>query len=386
MSVNFHDLPHCNLNIDEVYGGGESSNQKFDAISHIFTRIGDHAGAPNSGGFRLSGSHPNQKFCCLYSSQGELEWPDHLDEITGTYTYFGDNREPGKEVGKSRGNKFLESVFEKLHAGAYVSIPPIFIFHRYYGDRKRAIVFKGLAVPGAVGIPQTEDLIAIWKSKGGRRFQNYRALFTVLDVGEIPRAWINEMISGQQQNSAPDAWRIWQTRGVAIPLTALPVSEIRSREQQLPQSDVGRKLLSDLRFRLAQDPYKFERVAVQILRLYDPRFIVTEITRRSSDGGRDAFGTYRMGPQGGGTYIEWALEAKCYSESNSVGVKEVSRLISRLKHRQIGILVTTSYLGEQAYREILEDRHPVMVVSAGDISEILLATGTTDIDHFLSSC
>jgi hypothetical protein len=66
--------------------------------------------------------------------------------------------------------------------------------------------------------------------------------------------------------------------------------------------------------------------------------------------------------------IDFALEAKCYSTSNSVGVREMSRLISRLRHRQFGILVTTSYLDRQAYREIKEDGHPIIVISAVDIA------------------
>ena len=69
--------------------------------------------------------------------------------------------------------------------------------------------------------------------------------------------------------------------------------------------------------------------------------------------------------------MEFALEAKCYSLSNSVGVEAVSRLISRLRHRQFGILVTTSYVHEQAYSEIIEDGHPVVIICARDITEKL---------------
>jgi Restriction endonuclease len=42
---------------------------------------------------------------------------------------------------------------------------------------------------------------------------------------------------------------------------------------------------------------------------------------------------------------------------NSVGVKELARLISRIKHREFGVLVTTSYVNEQAYREVRDDGH-----------------------------
>jgi len=39
------------------------------------------------------------------------------------------------------------------------------------------------------------------------------------------------------------------------------------------------------------------------------------------------------------------------------------------------VLVTTSYVGEQAYKEIKQDGHPVLVLSGGDIVEILVQNG-----------
>jgi Restriction endonuclease AspBHI N-terminal/Restriction endonuclease len=77
-----------------------------------------------------------------------------------------------------------------------------------------------------------------------------------------------------------------------------------------------------------------------------------EITRRSIDGGRDAIGRYRLGPSADPITVDFALEAKCYrpelpgqsGTARQVGVKETARLISRLRHRQFGILVTTSYI------------------------------------------
>jgi len=69
------------------------------------------------------------------------------------------------------------------------------------------------------------------------------------------------------------------------------------------------------------------------------------------------------------------MEAKCYSPSNSVGVKETSRLISRLRHRQFGVLITTSYVHIQAYNEIVDDEHPIIIVAGRDIVEILRRAG-----------
>lgn len=61
--------------------------------------------------------------------------------------------------------------------------------------------------------------------------------------------------------------------------------------------------------------------------------------------------------------------------ANSVGVKEVSRLISRLRHRQFGVLVTTSVVARQAYQEVREDKHPVVFICGRDITEILIENG-----------
>ena len=76
--------------------------------------------------------------------------------------------------------------------------------------------------------------------------------------------------------------------------------------------------------------------------------------------------------------MDFALEAKCYSPPSAVGVKDMSRLISRLRHRQFGILVTTTCVDLQAYKEIKEDLHPIVIISAGDIVELLRRNGRGD--------
>lgn len=102
-----------------------------------------------------------------------------------------------------------------------------------------------------------------------------------------------------------------------------------------------------------------------------PDIASLDLTRPSRDGGRDAVERLRIGSGPGSILVDFALEAKCYGKSESVGVRQVSRLISRLRHRQFVILVTTSYLDVYAYKEIKEDQHPVLVISAADIVELL---------------
>ena len=100
-----------------------------------------------------------------------------------------------------------------------------------------------------------------------------------------------------------------------------------------------------------------------------------DVTRPWRDGGRDAVGDYLLGPDADPVAVEFALEAKCYAPGHGVGVRETSRLISRLRHRQFGVLVTTSHLDSQAYKEIREDGHPVIVLAGRDITDILKKSG-----------
>lgn len=54
----------------------------------------------------------------------------------------------------------------------------------------------------------------------------------------------------------------------------------------------------------------------------------------------------------------------------------MSRLISRIKYRQF-VLVTTSYVNSQAYSEVIEDGHPILIVTASDIAAILRINSIT---------
>ena len=109
-----------------------------------------------------------------------------------------------------------------------------------------------------------------------------------------------------------------------------------------------------------------------------PNITNAEVTRKSRDGGRDAVGKYRIGSGSSSILAEFALEAKCFAPPTGVGVRYLSRLISRLRHRQFGIMVTTTWVDSQAYREIVEDGHPIIVVSGVDIAKTLRSAGLSD--------
>ena len=156
----------------------------------------------------------------------------------------------------------------------------------------------------------------------------------------------------------------------------------------MPEDESGRAIVAAIRSRFEYTPVQFEECAAKLVQLMDSQFVSYDVTRPSRDGGRDAIGLYRIGFGAASIQVDYALEAKCYGPENSVGTREVARLISRLRHRQFGVIVTTSFLHSQAYQEIREDKHPVIVVSARDIVHILAKAGLTsvvDVNNWLSA-
>jgi hypothetical protein len=131
------------------------------------------------------------------------------------------------------------------------TVPPFFVFTK--GERGRDVVFRGLGVPGSKGLSPTEDLVAVWKSSGGDRFQNYKAIFTVLDEPVVQRAWLSDVRAGQPlSNSCPPAWRKWVTAGVYLPLQAPPVVEYRTKEEQRAVTAKGAGVFGSVYLRILQ--------------------------------------------------------------------------------------------------------------------------------------
>ena len=83
----------------------------------------------------------------------------------------------------------------------------------------------------------------------------------------------------------------------------------------------------------------------------------------------------------------WRRLCDRHPDEKEVGVKPMSRLISRIRYRQFGIMVTTSYVDTQAYSEVVEDGHPILIVTATDIAGILRANAinSSNIDQWLKS-
>lgn len=364
----FAELGAADLIVDANYESGRAGHAGDDPLGRLLP-VG------NQGGFRYSGSpRGGTKLVVLYTSGADPDWPDSLDLETGRFTYFGDNKTAGRELHDTQrgGNDLLRRTFEWLHGAPARRdlVPPFFVFGK--GDTRRDVKFLGLAAPGAREVTSRDDLVAVWKTLGDRRFQNYRATFTILNEQVISRAWIDEILAGNPLRAAcPPAWRTWVETGVYRPLVAQRIRRWRTKAEQMPTTTEGRAVLRTIYGHFRADPVGFEACAARLWQMQAPRVSRYDLTRPSRDGGRDAIGFYTIGPTRDSIELDFALEAKCFTTTTPVGVEAQSRLISRIRPRQFGVLVTTSYVAEQAYRELREDGHPVVVLAGRDLVEIL---------------
>ena len=385
-AVPFPELgSQTHLTVDRVYRGGAMSGHGADPLCKLIPKCS------NEGGFRAIGARtiePNERgrrcaVLVLSSSGADPDWPDRLDAESGDYIYYGDNKHGGRDIHDTTkgGNRLLAQIFmgEATKSGRSVS-PPVLVFQKTGIGRDTR--FLGLAVPTS---QEADGLVAIWRQTNGFRFQNYKSRFRILDCAQVPLGWIRALVAGNAEITAklaPKQWTDWVKSGRAVALHAPKTIQYRSEADQLPDpSDKSAlRILDAIRGRVKDTPHDFEFVAAEIFRLIEPRVYDLEITKMTSDGGRDAVGRLRVGgdeSESDGIFLEFALEAKAWSASHGLGVKATSRLISRLKHRQFGVIVTTSFVLKQAYQEIREDGHPVIVIAARDISQILRSRGVS---------
>ncbi len=362
--VSYKDLPKADLVVDAVYEGF-GTQLSGEPVSKLL-KVG------NVGGFRDLGLGEKKKFVVLYTSGENKDWPDQLDVNTGRFTYYATN-----------GNRILKRVFDSLHSDRS-EIPPFFVFRKSSTVASSlSVQFKGLAVPGFLGLPSTEDLVAVWKTSNEQRFQNYRAVFTILDVSVITREWLNNLCKGNAfTENMPGVWREWVEKGRYRALTSESTTVVRSQDSQMPDTPDKILILNTVWEHFKEASREFEFFASYLFQMHDQRVIIDEVTHASVDGGRDAIGRYRLGLADDPLYVEFSLEAKCYrpplmsdQKLNTVGVKEVSRLISRIRYRQFGVLVTTSVIGKRAYEEVRKDRHPIIFFCGKDIADILTKNG-----------
>lgn len=370
--VPFAAVATADLVLEREYAGGLAGTMADDPLARMFP-VG------NQGGFRYKGSVAEQtvRLVVLYTTGVNTDWPDVMDTETGDFTYYGDNKSPGSELHDTRrqGNALLRDVFawSRLSPEDRLRVPPILLFEK--SGTGRTVRFRGLLAPGSARLSAEEELVALWRTTRQHRFQNYRAHFTILREGTISRAWLAEVLDGRPLGEhCPPVWRRWVQGRIYDALEAPRTLVRRSIDDQYPPAD-QMSVLQAVYQHFAPRPVAFEHFAADLWLHSDPHVEAVDVTRPSRDGGRDAVGTYLVGPSTDPIRISFALEAKCFRPGSGVGVRMISRLISRIKHRDFGILVTTAHIGLQPYAEVRSDGHPVIFMTGRDIVDVLRAKG-----------
>lgn len=394
-SIKFDDVENkiCKkLVIDCVY---ENKRPNVDYSCRVLPRLMQ---VQNAGGFRAIGQYKNSfdvKYVVLYSTNEDIYWQDLLDEELGLYIYYGDNQKAGRDLHDTKlgGNLILKQTFDFVTSSDILirkKIPPFFLFEK---TKNGDVKYSGLLVPGYKNINQKDWLTAIWaKRNEGGRFQNYKAMFTILDTSSGSQAfpndasidlrWIDDLKNGNGYESiyAPKSWKEWIDKGIYRPLKVHVNTNIRTKEEQLPKEKNKMAMLQYIHDYFFDKPTDFEFFAIALTLLSDNNIVSCDNTRPCRDGGRDGIGEYRiMSKLSNSLRTSFAVEAKCFNVDCGVGVKYTSRLISRIRHRQFGVFVTTSYIDNQAYKEIIEDNHPIVIISGVDIIEILFDNQITNL-------
>jgi len=289
-------------------------------------------------------------------------WEDEVDPLTGEITYWGDAKWDTKrlDVDSFVGNRSLRAAFDALLQGRKEIVPPILHFSK---TKSGWVRFNGLCA--------LEQLELSWFEDHGHPVQNYRARLAILDEANIPTDWLHRRMTAttpqELTKDGPAAWRDYQA-GMLRRFTVW-APRIRSLESQIPaKGSPDANALAELAL-LA--PKEFE---VGVVSLFEEVRVVHKVTqtRLSRDGGFDFYGKFVL-PAPMRYEIPFRGEVKRWK--GSVGPKDVSRLVARLRRGEFGLFVTTSYFTRQAQEEVLADAYPTKLLAGMDVVRFMKEVG-----------
>lgn len=377
------DRQNWKLYVDAIYKADPTIP---DIRAEVLSKL---IGVKNQGGFRYLGKTETPNLVVLFSTGKSIYWRDEMDTSLGIFLYYGDNDTPGKDLHKTslHGNEILRYIFSLAASDDFETrkqIPPVLVFTNQGSGRDTK--FLGLAVPGIKGKPGKDWLTAVWGcNKEGDRFQNYKSYFTILNTSTgsdaeegagINLSWLNDIENGNAFDSiyAPKVWKDYIKKRKYAPLLSRVLAYKVGIEAQMPQDQEKAKMLETIHdYFIEKDRgYSFEQFAADIVESLDDAVVSIETTRPFKDGGFDAEGRYKIFKSvENSVFVEFYMQAKCYSKKTAVGVADTARLISRIKDRQFGIMVTTSYIANQAYKEVREDGHPIVFINGKNIIDYI---------------
>lgn len=212
MGVKFADLPHADFVPGMIYHGGPDNLVWSDPICKLFP-------CGNQGGIRkVRDKSKIVRAVVIHMLQNSPDMPDSIDESKRQVVLYGDNRVPGRDIfgNRQRGNQVLHDSFFDAYATPpnRKSVPPFFIFTRSSGAEPRAVLYHGIAAPGAVGAGLSKVLERVRFSDCGENYENYRTTLTLLPNEVVSSEWIRDLKAGNTfSDNCPSTWRQWVAKG-----------------------------------------------------------------------------------------------------------------------------------------------------------------------------
>jgi len=334
-------------------------------------------GIGNAGGVRRitshSGPRKGETTCVVIVSNKQRRpsgldnpWQDQMDIENGSIEYWGDSRlEGNKNFDEYQGNRLLMDWYLKGQVRKERDeVPPILYFQK---PRRGKVTFCGLVIIREVEINRfLED---------GKPVPNYLFHLDILNEDEVQLGWIHDRTSKGNDAKAPGSWKKWVKTG-EIDKYSVWKKSVKSKTEQLPSDDNGKAALRSMVEELSWREFEY---MVEFIMARSRRFNQVKVTPPSRDKGYDLTG--RVAIPEINFSIDFYLEAKKWK--GSVGVKDVSRLASRLGTGTFGIFVTTSYFTKQAQEETFAS-YPIKLIPGGELLTMSMRSGLVKKDGSLN--
>ena len=322
-------------------------------------------------------------------------WHDELDPDRGHIRYYGDNKAgTGTDAFGPVGNRSILEQF-LFHLGATradrLQAAPLLFFESLVHEGKSKGFWRFLGV----GLVERAELVT-QIDRQNRPFVNYvfDCMLVDLSAEQLNLAW--EWIAARRDPTktleesaalAPMAWRRWVEQG---PIVKEQIRQEFTRGTTLSATDqrpdAGTPADDALRHVVAHykrlGPYqgvgehRFEglasEVAGSVLRSsgqYRPGWI----TKRAGDGGIDFVSRLDLGSGPGSLKLVVLGQAKCIAGAAPVtSGLDLARTVARLDRGWVGAFVTTGYFSDQAQREVVADRFPLLMLNGRHVGETVV--------------
>lgn len=219
MQFKYEDLSSAPLLVNSIYEGGSKGNPAADdPLTKLFRVEGFTKSVGNRGVFRKSLKEINGNiakeiaYVVIFTTSKIKEWPDSYEKTTGTFIYYGDNRDletPYLEP-QQKGNALLKKIFKKAYGSTNnrKTIPPMFAFESTGVGTN--VEFLGVAVPGIKDKTLEQTLELRTYGEFPNHFQNYTAHLTMINIepSGVSREWLAQLkdMNGDSLKHAPKEW------------------------------------------------------------------------------------------------------------------------------------------------------------------------------------